>query len=308
MQNKNEQPLSLKRVILTSFLVDILDLLTSVIVAWLSGSVVMLTQALEGLTDLVSSGVLVLGLRRSLRKEDRMHPFGYGREIYFWTLISALVMLGSSAVLSIYFGYQRFIHPHAIEDMPYALGVLLITIFTNGYAFMLSYKRLVKHRPARNIIQIFYLSSLVEIKTTFILDLMGTCASFLGIVALGLYVITGDSRYDGLGAMIIGTMLIAFGILLIEGIRDLLVGRSAPAHIEAKIKEGALKVPEVDDVLGIKTVHMGSERLLVALDVHMKSNLRTRELEELMDEIKDEVRAAVPSVKYIQVELETRER
>lgn len=267
----------------------------------------MFTQALEGFTDLVSSGVLVIGLRRSLRKEDRMHPFGYGREIYFWTLISALVMLGSSAVLSIYFGYQRFTHPHAIEDLPVALAVLFITIFTNGYAFMLSYRRLVKHRSFRNLIHIFYLSSLIEIKTTFILDLMGTCASILGVIALGLYVITGDSRYDGLGAMIIGAVLIFFGIMLIEGIRDLLVGRSAPAYIEAKIKEGALKVPEVDEVLGIKTVHMGSERLLVDLDVHMKSNLETRELEVLMDEVKAEVRKVVPTVKYIQVELETRE-
>ena len=87
---------------------------------------------------------------------------------------------------------------------------------------------------------IFYLSSLIEIKTTFILDLMGTCASILGIVALGLYVITGDSRYDGIGAMIIGSVLILFGILLIEGLRDLLVGRSAPAHVEQRIKEAAV--------------------------------------------------------------------
>lgn len=308
MNDSNEHHASLHKVVLVSFLVDILDLLTSVIVAWLSGSVVMLTQALEGLTDLVSSGLLVWGLKRSLRKEDRLHPFGYGREIYFWTLISALVMLGSSAVLSIYFGFERFLHPHTLTDLPYALAVLIITIFTNGYAFLLSYRRLVRHQSLRNIIHVFYLSSLVEIKTTFVLDLMGTCASLLGIIALGLYVITGDGRYDGLGAMIIGTVLILFGIVLIEGIRDLLVGRSASASVEAKIREGALKVPEVDEVLGMKTVHMGSERLLVALDVHMKSNLKTRELEELMDEIKAEVRKAVPSVRYIQVELETRER
>lgn len=268
----------------------------------------MFTQALEGFTDLVSSGLLVFGLKRSLRKADKDHPFGYGREIYFWTLISALVMLGSTAVLSLYFGYQRFIHPYHLSDVPYALIVLVVTIFTNGYGFTLSYRRLLKGRSLRNIARVFYRSSLIEIKTTFILDLMGTCASVLGIIAIGLYALTGDSRYDGLGAMTIGLVLIFFGFFLIAGIRDLLVGRSAAPHVEQKIREAALNVPEVEDVLGIKTVHVGSEKLLVALDVHMHSDLKTRELEMLMDEIKAEVRKVVPSVKYIQVELETRDR
>lgn len=306
MQREKEPRLTSRRVILTSFSIDILDLVSSIVVAWLSGSIVMFTQALEGFTDLVSSGLLVFGLRRSSRKEDKDHPFGYGREIYFWTLISALVMLGSTAVLSIYFGYQRFIHPHVLADIPYAFIVLIVTIFTNGYGFTLSYRRLLRRRSVRNIVKIFYKSSLIEIKTTFILDLMGTVASILGLTALGLYVITGDSRYDGLGAMIIGVALIFFGSFLIAGIRDLLVGRSASPHVEQKIREAALNVPEVEDVLGIKTIHVGSEKLLVALDVHMHSDLKTRELETLMDEIKAEVRKVVPSVKYIQVELETR--
>ncbi|HVZ58916.1 MAG TPA: cation transporter, partial [Patescibacteria group bacterium] len=196
-----------RRVVVTSFLIDIVDLISSLIVAWLSGSIVMLTQALEGLTDLVSSGFLVLGLKRSLRKEDRTHPFGYGREIYFWTLISALVMLGSTAVLSLYFGYQRFIHPHPLKDMEYAFLILFLSIFTNGYGFSLSYRRLIRQRPLKHLFAIFYRSSLVEIKTTFILDLMGTSASILSMIALTLYIVTGDGRFDGLGAMIIGSAL-----------------------------------------------------------------------------------------------------
>jgi len=152
---KKEQNLSLRRIVFTSFAIDILDLVTSIIVAWLSGSVVMFTQALEGFTDLISSGFLVIGLKRSLRKEDKLHPFGYGREIYFWTLISALVMLGSTAVLSIYFGYQRFIHPHPLLDLPLAFIVLVVSIFTNGYGFFLSYKRLIRRRPLKHFVPYF---------------------------------------------------------------------------------------------------------------------------------------------------------
>lgn len=297
--------ISAGRVILISFLVDVTDVILNVIVAFLSGSVIMLTEVLEGVSDLAASGILLFGLARANRKADRSHPFGYGREIYFWTLLSALITLGITATLSIYFGWQRIIHPHPIHSIHLVYGVLVITVFTNGYAFYLSYKRLLRQRPPKYIIRIFYRSSLVETKTTFILDFMGTVASILGILALVVYSLTGDHRFDGVGAIVIGIAMALSAVFLLEGVRDLLVGRSAPADVENRIKRAALNVDEVQKVLGIKTLHVGSERLLVDLDVHMEANLTTRKLEKLIDKIKREIRREVPTVKYLQVELET---
>ena len=169
-------------------------------------------------------------------------------------------------------------------------------------------RRLLRHRPVKHIIQIFYRSSLVETKTTFILDLMGTFASFLGMIALGIYVISGDLRFDGLGAMAIGVSLGFSSIFLVLGIRDLLIGRSASAETENKIIKAALAVEEVNDVLDLKTLHVGPERLLVNLEVYMRQHLSTRELEKLIDKIKENIQKEVPSVKYLQVELETPNR
>src|ERR1035437_8955615 len=294
-----------KRVIITSFVVDLLDVVLSFTAVILSGSVVMLTQVLRGVSDLASSGLLLVGLKRSMRKDDRTHPFGYGREIYFWSFLAVIVMFGLTSTISFYFGWQRFFYPESIKDINIAIAILVLTFFTNGYAFFLSFRRLLKRRPARHILRIFYHSSLVETKTTFILDLMGTCASLVGIVALTIYVFTGDVRFDGLGAMVIGAMLAVFSLFLVAGIRDLLVGKRASEETEAKISEAALEVEEVEQVLGIKTLHIGTEKLLVDLDVHMQSRLSTRELERLIDKIKEKIREKVPSAKYIQVELET---
>lgn len=302
---QSEQKITTKRVILTSFLVDISDVILNFFIAIFSGSVVMLTQALEGVSDLISSGLLVIGLNRSLQKEDKTHPFGHGREIYFWSFLSAIITLGLTSTISFYFGWQRFFHPRPLENIYIALAILIFTLFTNGYAFFLSYKRLLRKRPPKHIFRIFYRSSLVETKTTFILDLMGASASLVGIIALGIYVLTGDLRLDGLGAMIIGIMLAIFSLFLVAGIRDLLIGKRASEETEGKIKEAALKVEGVKEVLGIKTLHIGTERLLVDLDVNMESRLGTRELERLMDKIKEMIREEVPSAKYIQVELET---
>jgi cation diffusion facilitator family transporter len=302
---RKEQKITSKRVILTSFVVDLLDIILNFIVAALSGSVIMLTEVLEGIADLVSSGFLMIGFYRSQQKEDNLHPFGYGSEIYFWSLLSALIMFGLTSSLSFYFGLQRFLHPQAITDINLALIVLLIAVATNGYAFLLSLLRLLRRRPAKHIARIFFRSSLVETKTTFTLDLMGTCSALLGTVALSIYFFTGDQRFDGLGAMIIGIVLAIFAFFLILGIRELLIGKSASKETEEKIKNAALEIDEVEDVLDIKTLHLGTEKLLVNLYVHMKSKLGTRELEQLVDRIEDSVRKEVPSAKYVQVELES---
>jgi cation diffusion facilitator family transporter len=302
---KKEQRITTKKVIITSVVVDVIDVILNFSIAVLSGSVVMMTQVLEGVSDLASSGLLLIGFNRSLQKEDRNHPFGYGTEIYFWSFLSAVIMFGLTSTISFYFGWQRFFHPQPIKDISVALVILILTFFTNGYAFFISLRRLVKERPFKHILRIFYRSSLIETKTVFILDLMGTSASLLGSISLGIYILTGDMRFDGLGAMIVGIVLGIFSLFLVTGIRELLIGKRASAQTEEKIRKAALEVTEVEEILGIKTLYIGTEKLLVDLDVHMQSKLGTRELERLMDEIKDKIRKKVPSAKYIQVELET---
>ncbi len=297
--------MSSKTVVIISFLVDFLDIVLSLAAAILSGSIIMVSQVLEGISDLISSGLLLVGVERSGQKEDRNHPFGYGREIYFWSLLAGIVMFTVTATLSIFFGWQRFIHPEEVHNIKLAFIVLAITAGTNGYAFYLSLKRLLRNRSIMGVARIFISSSLIETKTTFILDLMGMSASILGIFALGFYQITGDFRFDGLGAILIGATLAVLAFILLIGVVDLIVGRSASLETEAKIKAVALSTPQVNKVLGLKTLHIGSGRLLVNLDVHLNHNLTTRQIEGLIQKIKNDIKNQIPEVKHIQVELET---
>ncbi len=301
----NNQRISSTLVITISFLVDLLDIILSLAVAILSGSVIMLTQVMEGVSDLISSGLLLVGLARSSQKEDREHPFGYGREIYFWALLSGIVMFSITATLSIYFGWKRFINPEHIQNINLAFLILGITTITNGFAFYLSLKRILRNRNLKQLLGIFLRSSLVETKTTFILDLMGVSASILGIIALLFYKFTGDFRFDGLGAILIGATLLIFAYLLLIGIVDLIIGRSVSLEVEERIRLVALNTPQVQKILGLKTLHIGSEKLLVNMEVHLAHNLETTEIEKLIHKIKTDIRKEIPEVKHIQVELET---
>lgn len=297
--------ISIERVIVISFLVDLIDVLTSFLVAFFTGSVVMLAQVLEGLADLSASGFLLIGLVRSKKPSDKKHPFGYGLEIYFWTMLSAVLILGLTATLSFYFGWKRFINPSVITNAYLAFAVLGLTALTNGYALSLSTRKLLR---GRNILQIgksFIHSSLIEVKTAFVLDLMGTLASIFGFAAILFYKVTGNLIFDGIGAMAIGSLLAIFGVILILSMRELIIGQSASVETEDKIRKATLIQPEVKKVLGLKTLHIGSEKLLVNAEVNLNSDLTTKEIEGIIDRIKKDIQKQVPEVKHIQVEIET---
>ena len=298
---------SAKKIVLTSFIVDALDVGSSLVITLMSGSVVMLAQVLQGVADLASSGILLLGVRASNKLPDKKYPFGHGREMYFWAMISAQITLFVTATFSFYFGFERFLHPEEVHNLLLAYIVLVVTALTNAYSFSLSYRRLGQTGGSGTILHKFFSSALIETKTAFVLDLMGTIASIIGLLSLFLYGITGEQRFDGLGAMVIGLSLAILAFLLIKSVKDLLVGHSAAPEVEKNIRTAALEIPEVKEVLDLRTMHLGPEKLLVNLEVHLQDDLDTDEIEKLTDRIKQFLQTKEPTVHHIQVELETPE-
>lgn len=298
---------SAKKVVLTSFLTNFLDISLSLLVTLLSGSVVMLSQFLQAAADITSSGLLVLGINQSNKKPDKKYPFGHGRETFFWALISSLIMLGGTSTLSIFIGVQRFLNPEPVSHLGLALGTLFFALMTNTYSLSLSFKRLFKNEKTQQIPKAFFYSPLIETKTAFVLDLMATFASILGFISLVILEITGNYRFDGIGAILIGLSMAVLAFLLLKGVKDLLVGRSAAPEVEENIRTAAKTIPEVKDILDLRTMHLGPEKLLVNLEVHLQDDLDTDEIEKLTDRIKQVVQTKEPTVHHIQVELETPE-
>jgi cation diffusion facilitator family transporter len=301
----SRKKISERRVLITTFWVDLLDVALNLSVAILTGSVVMLSEFFQGLADLTAAAFLLVGYKRSRKKADKRHPFGHGKEIYFWTLISAVVMMTFTATASFYVGLNRFLNPQEITHIGFGYGTLLITLVTNGYALSLSSRRLLKNKPIKQLPQLFMSSSVVTTKNALVLDLMGTTASSFGLVSLLLYQLLGEKRFDGVGAMVIGVTTAILAFVLIIGIKGLLVGERAAPEIEEKIKTATLSIPHVKEVLDLRTMQIGSDKLLVNIDVHMQDGLTTDELEALIDKIKKRIQERVSSIRYVQVELET---
>ena len=135
-------PISSRRVFLVSLLVDILDVITCLTVAIITGSAVVFAEMAQGAADVAGSALLVVGERRSRRPRDAKHPFGFDREVFFWALLSALVMLVVGGGLSFWRGYEQLVRPEALNIPVLALAVLLLEFVTNGYAVSLSTRKL----------------------------------------------------------------------------------------------------------------------------------------------------------------------
>ncbi len=297
--------ISARRVIITSLVVDISDVVLNAVVAFLSGSVVMLSETLQGAADLLTSGLLLFGLNRSHRRRGRNYHFGRGRELFFWVLMAGVIMFILTGTLSVYFGAQRLLHPETITHLWLAYATLIVALLSNGYALSLSLRRLHGAQIGPHLWQHLRHSSLVETKATLILDLLGTAASTTGLIALIVYGLTGKSQVDGLGSITIGLFTAVLATALIISVKDLLVGRSATDEIEDRIRDAALEIKSVKRVLDLRTMYLGSEQLLVNIEVHMDGGLETRQIEVLIDEIKDRIRKRAPIVSHVQVELET---
>lgn len=295
-----------RQVVATSLAVSTSDVLLNFIVGFITGSQTMIAQALQGTSDLVTGSVLFVGVKRSDKKPDAKHPLGYGREVFFWVLVAGMFMFTGTGLLSFYFGYQQIVDPGEIETVGLAFAMLTFGFITNAYAFTRSLKRLHNSGKGKAAWKRQLLgSSLVETKATFTLDFLGSVSALFGLLALGMYVLTGDARFDGFGGLLVGVSMMVAAVALISDVKGLIVGRTAPPVTIAKITEIATKQKYVLEVLDLRTIFMGSSRMMILLEVHLDDHLATDDIEKVLDRIKDAIRKEIPSAYHIQVEVET---
>ena len=295
-----------RRVVVTSLLVSVSDVFLNLLVGLVTGSQTMIAQALQGVSDLTTASVLYVGVERSRKLPDGRHPLGYGREVFFWVLLAGMFMFLGTGLLSVYFGYRQVVDPGLIDNIGLAFAMLTFGLVTNVYAFSRSFIRLANTGKGKAAWKRQLLgSSMVETKATFTLDFLGSFSAILGILALLLYVITGDARFDGLGGIMVGLSMMTAAVALIVDVKSLIVGRTAPPATQKKIAALVESQPHVLSVLDLRTIFLGSSKMLILVEVHLEDELKTDQIEKVLDRIKAVLAKEVPSAYHIQVEVET---
>jgi|GEM_PF-492558 len=275
-----------KKVLATSLIVDVGGLVINTIVAVLTGSAIMMVEAMEGFAGLCSAAILLLSNRRGSKRATKLHPFGYGRELYYWSTVAAFVVVGVTASLALRVGYGHLLDATSLKFTYLIYIALVLSLCSNAYSFWVSVRRLLDGQPFTHIYRIFMDSTLIAPKTTVILDAMGTGTAFMGLLFVTLYSTSGLIPLDGVGAMLMSAVLGAAAVVLLISVRALVINQSAPKELERRIRDAAREVTEVKHILAMRTLMIGSDKLLVNIDVHFRDGLKTDEVEAAVAKVK----------------------
>lgn len=288
--------------ILKSLAVNVTIASAKGLAAFFTGSGTMLAEAIHSSADCINQVLLLIGVSLAKKPPDEKFPLGYGRSVYFWSFIVALLLFSGGGVFSIYEGIHKLGKPEPVEHVSWGFGILGFSLLLEGWA---TFGNLVEMKKRRGSVGLY--TYLRDTKDSDLVVLFGeNAAAVLGLVfalaALGMTVATGDSRWDSVGSLLIGVVLIGVAIFLGREVMSLLLGERADPRIEIIVKEVALTQPNIKRLIRVLTVQQGPGEVMVACKVHLIDELDTHGVVETIDAFEKAIHERVPDIRWLFVE------
>ena len=295
-----------KSAVLAALIGNSLIAVSKFVVGFITSSAAMIAEAFHSVADASNQVLLLRGINVSQKAATVRHPFGRGKEVYFWSLMVAVMLFVAGGVLAIQRGIDAIQHPHEISAFTPNYIVLGAAIVIEGFTFRVAYKAFNKVRGSRGMWR-----SLRETKDSALLvvlleDSAAMLGLFFAVIGLAIAQSTGNEIWDGVASIAIGILLGVVAVILAIETKQLLVGEAAGRRDRAALRMSVLSLPEVETVGRLLTMHMGPTEILVNLEVDLADGLTDHEVEQVIDRIETEIRNILPGAANIFVELETR--
>lgn len=278
---------------------------TKFVAAGVTGSSAMLSEGIHSVVDTGNQLLILLGLKRAARPADKSHPFGYGKELYFWSLIVAIVLFSIGGGMSLYEGIMHLQHPSALSDPTWNYAVLGAAFVVEGIAWYVALNSLLEKKSELGLIGRIQASKNPAIFVVVVED----TAAMLGIIValLGVYLghAFNNPLFDGIASVIIGVILAVVAVFLVYESKGLLLGESVSPAVLAGITQTVDADRGVAAAEAPLTMHFGPEEVLMAINVHFKPELTAEEIEATIDRIEKAVRQQHPEIKRIFIEAES---
>ena len=270
-----------------------------------TGSSAMLAESVHSVADSGNQGLLLLGGKRAKKAADDEHPFGYGRERYFWAFVVALVLFSLGGLFSLYEGFHKLEEAADGGELTtpgVAIGILAFAIVAEAVSFRTAIIESNKVRGEQSWWRFVRTAKSPELPVVLLEDLgalVGLVLALAGVVAAA---ITGDLVWDALGTMAIGALLLVIAVFLVIEMKGLLIGEGGTASQVAQIRAALVDGSTVTGVIHLKVAHLGPDELLVAAKVAVSAEVTVAQLARAIDEAEARVRAAVPIARAIYLE------
>ena len=276
--------------------------ITKFFAASVTGSSAMLSEGIHSVVDTGNELLLLLGIKLSKRPPDDSHPFGYGQELYFWTLIVALFIFAIGGGMSIYEGINHVRHPEPLTDPFWSYVVLGLAVVFEGYSWNVALQEFLATKKEASFWDAIRASKDPTIFTILFEDtaaLVGLFVAFIGVFSGHLL---GNVYLDGVASIIIGVILCGVALLLASESKGLLIGEGADAETVASIREITNEDPAVDKVIRVLTLHFGPQEILLNLEIEFVEDLETEDLEVAIERLEASVSSKHPEVENIFIE------
>lgn len=271
--------------------------------AYYSASSAMLAEGIHSLVDSGNELLLLLGLKRAQKPADDLHPFGHGKELYFWTLVVAILLFGLGGGMSVYEGITHLFAPSPITDATWNYAVLGVALVAEGISWSIALRAFWREKKlGETLWQALRGSKDPTVYTVLCEDsaaLAGVVIAFLGVL---LSHWLANPYLDGSASILIGLVLAAVAIFLVYESRGLLVGEAADAETVYGVRTIVGADPAVQRAGEPLTMHFGPDQVLLNLNVEFRPDLTTDELTAAVERLEAEVRSAYPEVGRIFIE------
>jgi cation diffusion facilitator family transporter len=266
-----------------------------------TGSSSMLAESVHSLADTSNQGLLLLGQKTSQRAADREHPFGYGRDRYFYSFVVALMLFTLGSAFALYEGIHKVGAPEPLESPIVAVIILVLAIGLEGYSFRTAITESKLIKGDVTWWQFIRQSRTPELPVVLLEDAGALLGLVFALAGVGLAVLTGDPVWDGVGTIMIGVLLGIIAVILIVEMKSLLIGEGAtPAELDVICDE--LAAGRVERVIHIRTQYIGPDELLVAAKIALSPGLETADIAQAIDDAELRVRNKVPAARLIYLE------
>ena len=268
----------------------------------LTGSASMLAESVHSVADTGNEVLLLVGRGRSIRPPSDEHPFGFGRERYFYGFVVSVMLFTVGAAFSVYDGVHKILNPEAIRSPAIAFAVLALSAVLEAFSLRTGIREANQVRGDRNWGTFIRRTKAPELPVVLLEDtaaLIGLAFAFAGV---GLSVLTGDGRWDGGGSLAIGLLLATAAAILAVEMKSLLIGESASPDMQRMIVAALEDGPEVVRVIHLRTVHMSPDAVLVAAKIAVPESNDAKQITAGINAVERRVRAAVPIATTIYLE------
>ncbi|WP_406688817.1 cation diffusion facilitator family transporter [Saccharopolyspora sp. ID03-671] len=266
-----------------------------------TGSSSMLAESVHSLADTSNQGLLLLGQKTSQRKADEEHPFGYGRDRYFYSFVVALMLFTLGSVFALYEGIHKIEHPEPLQSAWVAVLILVIAIALETYSFRTAIKESREIKGKLTWWQFIRQAKTPELPVVLLEDFGALIGLVLALGGVGLTVLTGNPVFDGIGTVCIGVLLGVIAVVLIVETKSLLIGEGASREVLDDIIR-QIESERVERVIHIRTQYLGPEELLVAAKIGLAPSLSVADVAAEIDGAEQRIRAKVPAARLIYLE------